>query len=158
MHPLRIAAPLLAAATFAGSALAAEPSGRFRMSPVDGGFVRLDTETGAMALCTGKDQAWTCAAMADDQANLQRRIETLEAENKELREENRRLEEVLGLGEPKPGDPGKPPAPPPSAGVFQLPSEQDIDKGFDYIEKMLKKFRDRMKKLEETERPDGRAL
>lgn len=135
----------------------AEEAGRYRMSPVDGGFVRLDTETGAMSLCSGKDQAWSCQAMGDDQSDLRKRLAELEAENNALREENRRLEDVLGLGERKAEGDGTP-AEPPGPNAFNLPSEEDIDKGFDYLERMLKKFRDRMKKLDDTEQPDGRTL
>lgn len=154
--PLRPATALAALLALATGAMA-EESGRYRMSPTEGGFVRLDTVTGAMALCAKRDQGWSCTAMADDQASQRQRIETLEAENKALREEIKRLEEVLGVGESKPGS-GAAPAPAPPSGAFKLPSEEDIDKGFDYLDRMLKKFRDRMKKLEEGGAGDGRAL
>jgi len=138
------------------SAAVAQETGRYRMSPVEDGFVRLDTETGAMSLCAKKDQSWSCTAMADDQAELSQRIEQLEAENKALREENQRLEDVFGLGD-KRAEGGPAPSEPP-AGSFKLPSEEDIDKGFDYLDRMLKKFRDRMKKLEDPDGPEGRTL
>lgn len=153
---LRTATALAVLLTLATVAIA-EESGRYRMSPTEGGFVRLDTETGSMALCAKRDQGWSCTAMADDQASQRQRIETLEAENKALREEIKRLEEVLGVGDTKPGS-GAAPAPAPPGGAFKLPSEEDIDKGFDYLDRMLKKFRDRMKKLEDGSAGDGRAL
>ncbi|MEW5965349.1 MAG: hypothetical protein AB1749_17560 [Pseudomonadota bacterium] len=152
---LRLATALSASLALATGVLA-EDAGRYRMSPTDGGFVRLDTQTGAMALCAKRDQGWSCTAMADDQASQRQRIETLEAENKALRDEIKRLEEVLGVGESKPGTGAAPPAPP--GGAFKLPSEEDIDKGFDYLDRMLKKFRDRMKKLEGGSEGDGRTL
>ena len=40
---------LPALATFALAETAADSSGRFTMSPVDGGFLRLDKQTGAVA-------------------------------------------------------------------------------------------------------------
>jgi hypothetical protein len=151
---LRLATALSATLALATGALA-EEAGRYRMSPAEGGFIRLDTQTGAMSLCAKRDQGWSCAAMADDQASQRQRIEALEAENKALREEIKRLEEVLGVGESKPG---AAPAPAPPGGAFKLPSEEDIDKGFDYLDRMLKKFRDRMKKLEGGGEGDGRTL
>ena len=44
---------------------AAAENGRYTMTPAPGGFLRLDTRTGAVALCTVKGPAVTCAASAD---------------------------------------------------------------------------------------------
>lgn len=156
---------LAAAAAVAGLGLAAaaaeEAPGRYTMTPTDGGFIRLDTKTGAMSLCTGNNGEWACRAMPDDQKMLQERIARLEEENRALKEENRQLEDVMGLGPDKPKEgagPGAPsdggPSQPPGKG-FKLPSEKDLDQAFDYFEGMLKKFRDRLKKLEEEEKKDG---
>ena len=43
----------------------------------------------------------------------------------------------------------------PSASAFEkvidaIPGEQDVDQAFDYFEGMMKKFRERMKKLEDV--------
>lgn len=131
----------------------AEVSGRYTMSPTEGGFVRLDTQTGAMALCTRKDNDWACADMPESADTNRKRLEGLEAENKQLKDEIKRLEESLGpgLGSP-PGEPGEPPKP------FAMPDEKDVDKAFDYIESMIKKFRERVKKLEEKEGGEGTPL
>ncbi|MCB1521851.1 MAG: hypothetical protein KDJ37_14935 [Hyphomicrobiaceae bacterium] len=138
-------------AVVASTATAQEPVPRFQMKPTDDGFVRLDTQTGAVSLCARANGDWACRAMADDQKTLQDKIARLEDENRSLREENRRLEDVMGLnpGSPdaKPGGPdGAPGAP---GNKFSIPSEKDIDKAFDYFEGMLKKFRERLEKLEE---------
>lgn len=52
----------LAALALAGAAVAdtADNAGRFTMSPVDGGFLRLDKETGAVAMCARSGTAWAC--------------------------------------------------------------------------------------------------
>ncbi|MCB1506963.1 MAG: hypothetical protein KDJ47_18500 [Hyphomicrobiaceae bacterium] len=151
-----------------GQASGQEPAGRFSMTPTDGGgFIRLDTQTGAMALCSGKEGEWACKAMPDDQKSLNDRIAKLEEENRSLRDENKRLEDVLGLNpdaKPKdgagavPGAPqdGGPPVPPEQG--LKLPSEKDVDKAFDYVEGILKKFRDRLKKLEEEDKRGGGAV
>lgn len=140
---------------------AEEAAGRYTMTPTDGGFIRLDTQTGAMSLCTNKDGSWACRAMPDDQKALQDHVARLEAEVKSLKDENKRLEDVLGLNPDKPKDgpglaapqDGTTPAPPPQS--FKLPSEKDVDKAFDYFEGLLKKFKDRLKKLEEQEKSGG---
>lgn len=141
------------------AAAAEEAQGRYTMTPTDGGFIRLDTQTGAMSLCASKDGAWACRAMPDDQKALQDQIARLEAEVKSLKDENKRLEDVLGLNPDKPKDgpglaaPQDGTTPPPQS--FKLPSEKDVDKAFDYFEGLLKKFKDRLKKLEEQEKGGG---
>ena len=38
---------------------------------------------------------------------------------------------------------------------FKLPSEKEVDQALDYFERMLKKFQDRLKRLEgKTEKPE----
>jgi hypothetical protein len=143
--PLAVGA--LALASTSGAAAETATPGRYTMTPADGGFVRLDTETGAMALCAKKDSQWACEPMPDSQAAQRRDIERLEAENKALKDEVRRMEEMLGLGDPKPGDGGAKKAERPKGGPG-LPSEEDVDKAFDYVTRMLKKFQEKMRELE----------
>ncbi len=157
-----VAAGILVLALIAGTSglKAQERPGRFTMSPVDGGFARLDTETGAMALCKSQpkdastNSQWSCQPMGDATADLRK----LEAENKDLRAEVKRMEDLLGLNgdkpkgpdsqaERRPGGPGAP---------FNLPSEQEVDKALSYMERMVKKFHDTMKRLEgATQKGEG---
>jgi cell division protein FtsB len=130
---------------FGPASAMAETGGRYTMSPTEDGVVRLDTQTGAMALCQRKDGAWACEDMDDSQRTLMGEIDKLRAENKSLKDQVEHLEETLGLGE-SPTD-----APAPSA-KLTLPSEADVDKAFDYLERMLNKLHERMEKLEEKRR------
>jgi hypothetical protein len=160
MSPIRSRALAAAAAlsVLAMPAVAQDKPGRYVLSPAEGGtFVRLDTETGAMALCKRTaGEAWDCQAMADSSRPLQEETDRLKTENKELRAEVKRLEEVLGLGDRKPGETGQKQAERPGGerpgGTFKLPSEDDIDKAIDYVERMFKKFRDKLKDLESEKR------
>ena len=110
---------------------AEEKQGRYSMSPTEGGFVRLDTLTGEMSLCKrGGNGEWACEPMRDHQQAF------------------------------KPNEsPGAPPddlAPPgdgPSAKI-PIPTEQDVDKLFDYVEGMVKKLKERLKRLEEQKDKD----
>lgn len=150
-------AGLLAVLTIAASPVLAadDEAGRYSMSPADGGFVRLDRQSGAMTFCTEGDVAkpdssWNCTPMGDAQQSINDEIKRLEAENKSLKTDKQHLEEMLGMADPsKPGS-TNPDAGPNTAPPLKIPSEQDVDKAFDYFEGMMKKFRDRMKKLEET--------
>ncbi len=85
--------------------------------------------------------------MPDDRAAVTDEIERLKAENGELRGAVKRLEDMAGL----PGTPGDG-AGKRQSGV-QLPTEEEVDKAMSYVERMLKKFRDKIKELES---PDGK--
>lgn len=141
------------------TAQAADAPGRYSMTQTDDGFIRLDTQTGAMSMCSGKGSEWACKALPDDQKSLQEKIARLEEENRELKAENHRLEDVMGLnpGAPSNGDanPAVPGAPDTPNSGLKLPTPKDIDQAFDYFEGMMKKFRDRMKKLEQDENGGG---
>lgn len=132
----------------AGAASAQDAGGRFTMTPSPDGLVRLDTETGAVSLCAKKEGEWACRALPDDQKALQDRVAKLEAENRALKDENKRLEDVMGLNP----DAGAQSAPAPGGGgQFSVPTEKDVDQAFDYVEGMLRKFRERLKRLDEPD-------
>src|SRR5438445_10756304 len=99
----------------ANNAVLAEPAdsittenGRYSMTPVQDGFLRLDTRTGTVAMCRLVNGAPECRPAADERAALENEIGRLQAENRDLR-----------MKAPGPGG-----AAPPS----NLPSEQDTDK------------------------------
>lgn len=147
-----ICALLILTMAAAAESAAEKASGRYTLSPIDGGVVRLDTKSGAMARCTRKDgDQWACEDMADSQGKLREEIGRLEAENESLKEQVKHLEETLGLGEGQ-ADAAKPDH------KFVLPSEADVDKAFDYLERMLKKLQERMQKLEKDHPGKGTEL
>ncbi len=152
------------------SASAQDGSGRFTMAPVeDGGFVRLDKETGAMSMCRPEGDAWACVPMGDDQS-MADEVERLRQENAELRDEIQRLEDTfVGRGDAPPdGGPGKrdrsaggppgglPPGGMPPGGLpdFKLPSEEEVDRAVDYLEGMIRKFRERFEDFGDKTDPD----
>ncbi len=119
-----------------------EKGARFTMAPAEGGgYVRLDTELGQMSLCQRRDGDWSCRDMADPSRGLGSEIERLRAENQKLKAEIRQMEETL-LGDKDGGRSGG------RGGAFKLPSEKDVDEAMDYAQRMLRKFRDKLKDLE----------
>jgi hypothetical protein len=124
-----------------------ERPGRFTMQPADGGLLRLDTATGDVSLCARAGASFECKPVKDDR-DMQREIAKLADENKELKAEIKRLEEMLGLdgGAEKP----KP--------KLELPSEEDVDKALSYLERMFKKFRDKLRELDSGSNGKGTPL
>lgn len=138
--PLLLAAATLAAS--AATAIAAPPPaeerpGRFTMQPTDGGFLRLDTATGDVTFCAKAGATIECKPVKDDR-DLQIEINRLSNENKALKADIKQLEDIVGLGNKESQAPRK----------LELPSEEDVDKALGYMERMFKKFRDKLKDLE----------
>ncbi|MBM3608654.1 MAG: hypothetical protein FJX29_09430 [Alphaproteobacteria bacterium] len=114
------------------------PAGRYSMTPAPNGFLRLDTRTGAVALCTVKNNAVTCAASADERGALEEEIERLARRNAEL---ERRL---AALGDQSP-----------SARLRNaLPTEQEMNKALGFAEQFMR----RMMRIMREEAPKGGSL
>lgn len=77
---------LLGLTIAAGSAQEAG-TGRYAVEPSVDGFIRLDTETGAMSHCTRQDGVWRCEVLAEDKA-------AVEALTDEVRALNQRVDEL----------------------------------------------------------------
>jgi hypothetical protein len=135
-------------ATTANALAADSRAGRYTMHKSNDGFVRLDTETGAVALCQKTDAGWGCKDMAGSNAGLRSEIERLTRENAELKAEVKRMEELVGLRGERDDSKHK----------FTLPSEQDVDNALDYFERMIRKFQDRLKRLERKSEEPERQL
>lgn len=148
---------LTTACAAAPRAAGADQPGRYAMSPAEGGgFVRLDTQTGAMTLCRPERSELTCKPVSGDDTAQRQELDRLRSENKALTAEIRRLEELLlpperggGSGNSNRGSESRPPA---SEGTkppgFPIPTEQDIDRAMDVLSRMWKRFQERMKEFE----------
>ena len=144
MHTPRLLFSAIALALLVGAAPDADQAGgRYRMTPAEGGaFLRLDTQTGAMSVCQRKDGRWACEAVPDERRALETEIDRLKSEV-------RRLEELLAL--PDPGTPDGKRAQR-SGPKLSLPSEEDIDRAMDYAQRMMRKFKERMREFRDSDR------
>jgi hypothetical protein len=101
---------------------------RYIFSKQADGFVRLNTQTGEVALCSQKAVGMACEAAPEDRALLENEIARLRRENAALKKD------ILARGLPLP--PGATPEPPVAEnGALQnggatprLPSDSDIDR------------------------------
>ncbi|MGL4398175.1 MAG: hypothetical protein ACRCS9_16685 [Hyphomicrobium sp.] len=138
-----------------------ETAGRYTLSPIDGGsggYLRLDKETGAVSHCLMKSGVMTCAPVADagvaggsGASGAGDALAKLQRENETLKERVKALEAALETKAPDgpPGPPGGVPPPMP------IPNEEDVDKAFDYVERMVKKLRDRIEKMDQATKPSA---
>jgi hypothetical protein len=130
------AAPVLAQNASAPEATPDTAGGRYIFSKQpDGqangqinGYVRLDTQTGAVSLCSQKPVGWACEAAPEDRAAFENEIARLQTENSALKKD------ILARGLPLP--PGVMPEPPVAQSgerqngeiTLHLLSDADIDR------------------------------
>jgi hypothetical protein len=105
--------------------------GRYIFSKVADGFLRLDTQTGEVSLCSRQTVGWACLAAPEDRAVLENEIARLRRENAALKKD------ILSRGLPLP--PGT--MPEPLAGgdrdvAPRLPRNTDIDRVMAFIGRM----------------------
>src|SRR5215472_9952348 len=60
--------------------------GRYTLNKVTDGFVRLDTKTGEVALCSQRAVGWACQAAPEDRAAFESEIARLRGENAALKQ------------------------------------------------------------------------
>jgi len=103
--------------------------GRYALVPVEDGFLRLDTGTGAVSRCTGKIGRLTCRILPDERLAYEAEIGRLEDRIDELEGRVAVIEKNRAFGSLDAPD---------SDG--DLPSEEEIDKVMSLAEKVMRRF------------------
>ena len=116
--------------------------GRYAWSDTPAGLARLDTATGAVALCTRSGERFECSeGPLSDTEKLREQLRQLESRNRALEAQVARLEadvadrQLDAMGTPE----------------LKLPSEEDVDKVMGFLDRTLKRFRDMMRDLKESD-------
>ncbi len=60
-------------------------NGRYALSPVADGVIRLDTRSGEVSTCSNNGNGWACYAAPDERAALDAEIGRLQADNEKLK-------------------------------------------------------------------------
>ena len=84
--PFRSPCFCLAAPAFADEAPPGSGDARYSFNKTVGGFLRLDSQTGEVSLCSERTVGWTCQAAPDERAVLENEIARLRIENAMLKE------------------------------------------------------------------------
>lgn len=128
---LVIAALVVASAAFADETSPADENGRYTFNKVADGFLRLDTQTGEVALCSRQIVGWACLAAPEDRAVLENEIARLRRENAALKKD------LLSRGLALP--PGTMPEPPAAGNrdlSLRLPGNADLDRVMTFVGRM----------------------
>lgn len=137
---------LLAGSAVAQSAAPTTQGGRFALQQVEGGIIRMDTQTGALSLCKRQSgDQWACESLPDERKALQLEIDRLSKENGELMAEMKRLEDDLSKKPDRRAEKG----PDETPGIGRLPTEDDVDKAMNYLKGMYKKLKEKIKEFED---------
>jgi hypothetical protein len=130
-------------------------NGRYALSPVTDGVLRLDTRTGVASICTDKGTGWACYAMPDERAAFDEEIGRLQKDNEALKAElAQRQPTVTGkIDEPLPKtDPLKKPEPNVADGErkieIPLPSDRDMDRMMAFVEKAWRRLVDMANRMQ----------
>jgi hypothetical protein len=116
-------------------------NGRYTLSPVADGVVRLDTRTGAVSICSNNGIGWACYAVPDERAALDAEIGRLQSDNEKLKAQLAAREPTVAgkIDEPLPkSDSLKKPEPKAAEGErkleIPLPSDRDMDRMMSFLE------------------------
>jgi hypothetical protein len=134
---IAITAVCLSAPVFADDATPDTNGGRYTLNKVTEGFVRLDTQTGEVALCSQRTVGWACQVAPEDRAAFESEIARLRGENAALKQA------LLSRGLPLPS--GATPAPSGSHDndiTIRLPGNADIDRAVAYVGRLWNRFVD----------------
>jgi hypothetical protein len=109
--------------------------GRFTFHRVQDGFLRLDSRTGQVSMCTRQSAGWACRAVADERAVLENEIARLQGDNAALKRE------MLARGVPLPnGVKTDPPVARGSDQELKLPSNVELERMMVFIEKAWRRL------------------
>jgi hypothetical protein len=131
-------------------------NGRYTMSAVADGVIRLDTRSGAVSICNNSGNGWACYAVPDERAALDAEIGRLQSENEKSRAELEKLKTELAAREPTvngkidealpKSDSLKKSEPKAAEGErkieIPLPSDRDMDRVMSFLERAWRRLID----------------
>jgi hypothetical protein len=130
-------------------------NGRYTLSPIPDGVIRLDTRTGAVSTCNNGDAGWACYVVPDERAAFDQEIGRLQAENEKSKAEVERLKAELASRAPTAAEGKTDEALPKSDSLkkaepkaaegerkieIPLPSDRDMDRVMSFLEQAWRRL------------------
>jgi len=136
-------------------------NGRYVLSPIPDGVIRLDTRSGAVSTCNKNGAGWACYAMPDERAAFDAEIGRLQAENEKAKAETEILKAELAARAPPavaggntlsrgdaPGK-GEPKAAEGERKIeIPLPSDHDMDRMMSFLERAWRRLVDMANRMQ----------
>jgi hypothetical protein len=132
----------LAAPAFAEGEMPDSEHGRYSFSKVAEGFLRLDTQTGQVSVCSQRAVGWACQAAPEDRAAFESEIARLRGENAALKQS------LLAHGLPLPSGATAEQGARNNEITIRLPDNDDLDRARAYIEDVWRRFVDAVAKAQ----------
>jgi hypothetical protein len=130
-------------------------NGRYALSPVPGGVIRLDTRSGGVSTCNDTGTGWACYAVPDERAAFDAEIGRLQAENEKLKAQLAGREPTVSgkIDEPLPKtDSLKKGEPKVAEGArkieIPLPSDRDMDRLTSFLEQAWRRLVDMASRMQ----------
>jgi hypothetical protein len=124
-------------------------NGRYALSPIADGVVRLDTRSGKVSTCLNTGTGWACYAVPDERAALDEEIGRLQADNEKLKAQLAAREPTVSgkIDDALPKtDSLKKPEPKVAEGErkieIPLPSDRDMDRVISFLEQAWRRLVD----------------
>jgi hypothetical protein len=115
----------------------------FSFVRVDDGFLRFDLETGQVAYCNARAQAWGCQAVPENRSALEREVQSLKDEVADLKRQIDALQPPPAPRPPAPIPPSAPPAPPAQGDIMRdAPGHADVDRAKAVLQDVWQRFVD----------------
>lgn len=104
------------------------PRGRYGFSRIENGFLRFDRQSGRVSVCMPRTAGWSCEAVPEDRARLEKEIDQLREEVTALKREIASLRAPPPRPRPPQTVPLSPPPPDRNSGgvTIKLPMQEDI--------------------------------
>jgi len=143
MRTLLLVAVLLGVpAAHAQTATPDSENGRFTFNQVQDEFLRLDTRTGQVSICSKRAESWTCRAVPDERAALESEIARLQGENATLKKQ------MIARGVPLPDGMRSDSSANRPQIELKLPNEADLDRLMTFVEKIWRRLIDMVQSMQ----------
>jgi hypothetical protein len=109
-------------------------NGRYSLTPIDDGFLRLDTRTGRVSICARRAMGWSCHPVPDERAALEEEIARLQRDNAALKKD------MLARGITPPGGQAAQTPAPAEKPALKVPSDAELDRAMAVMERMWKRL------------------